>query len=100
MEMMNSCTAMVAYNDYVTVRILKLLQKNGIKCPDDFSLVSFDDTDLTSFSGVAITSIEHPSLIMGEKLGKAALKLINNPSDIIREIIPTNIVVKESTKKI
>ncbi len=100
MEKINKSTAMVAYNDYVTVKVLKLLVKYGVKCPDDFSIVSFDDTDLTSFSDVTITSILHPSLTMGEKLGAAILELFHQPSKIIRQIIPMNIVVRQSTKPV
>lgn len=99
MDKLHTCTAMVAYNDYVTVRVIQLLQKCNIRFPEDFSIVSFDNTDLTSFSGVSITSIEHPSFAMGESLGALVIELLTNPSKIIKQILPVDIVAMESTRK-
>jgi GntR family transcriptional regulator of arabinose operon len=100
MDKISDSTAMVAYNDYIAVKILKLLQKHKIKFPEEFSLVSFDDTDLTSFSSVAITSIKHPSMAMGEKLGESVLDLLTNTTKRIRQVLPTEIIIRESTKPV
>ena len=100
LDKIKKCTALVVYNDYVAASVIKLLKKCDIKFPDSLSLVSFDDTDLTLFCGVPITSILHPSLVLGEKLGTAVLELIKDPSKMIRQVIPTSIVLMESTRRI
>ncbi len=97
---LNRCTALVSYNDYVTVRILELLKNEDVHSIDDFSIVSFDDTKLTAFSPNPITSITHPSADMGNELGETVLKLIDNPSSRIQKTLPVNIIVRESSKRI
>lgn len=98
LEQIHSCTAMVAYNDYIAAKIIHLLVENNIGFPNDFSVVSFDDTNLTYFSGVPLTSITHPGGQAGEEIGKAVLQMLHDPTQVIRKVLPVSIIVRESAQ--
>lgn len=92
------CTAIIAYNDLIAEKILKVLEQLNLKVPDNISLISFDDTDL--ILDRKITSIEHPSYLMGNKIGESMLRLFKNPNLCIHEVLPCRLIIRNSVKKI
>jgi len=71
----NSPTAIVCYNDQIAVRVIQQIEGLGLKIPDDISIVSHDDSFLsTSYPGVNLTSVKHPK----EEMGKVAAQWIIN----------------------
>jgi GntR family transcriptional regulator of arabinose operon len=71
-----SCTAIVAYNDNVAIRLLDVIESRGMRVPDDISLVSFDDTELSRRSSFKIVSAIHPKIAMGEKVASNMVNMI------------------------
>ena len=64
-------TAFVTYNDEVAVTLIKEIHRAGKNCPDDFSVVSHDNSFYSNvFPTISLTSINHPK----EELGRAAAK--------------------------
>lgn len=98
LEFAKDCTAVIAYNDFIAVKILKILKKHGIRVPEDISLVSFDDTDITAPFGIGITSVEHPGYAMGRELGKGILELLQNPGQSVRQVLPCGLRPRDSVK--
>ena len=74
MRTLQNCTAVVCYNDEVTLQVLNVLQENGVDVPQDIELVSFDNSTLAQLSAVKFLSLTNPK----EQLGQlAAKKLLN-----------------------
>ncbi len=65
-------TAIVCYNDQLALAVLDLLRKQGLRVPDEISIVGFDDSPLAEASEVKLTSVTHPKM----ELGMAAAKWI------------------------
>lgn len=98
----NAPTAFVAYNDEIAVKLIKEIDNIGKNCPNDFSVVSHDNSFYsTALPSVKLTSIEHPK----EELGKAAAQWIINAvegknNDQKSVIFEPKLVLRTSTKKI
>lgn len=60
-------TAVFVANDMMTVGFLKRLYQKGILVPKDFSLVSYDDSIVTYFPGVELTSVAQDPQLLGEQ---------------------------------
>lgn len=73
-----SCTALLCYNDQVAVRLLSILRRAGISVPEQLSLVSFDNSNLAVSSEVGLTSVAHPKEQLGEAAAQGILGLLNN----------------------
>ncbi|MCI1954758.1 MAG: GntR family transcriptional regulator [Oscillospiraceae bacterium] len=95
-----TCTAMIAYNDLVAAKALRLFRRQGIRVPQDFSLVSFDDTDLTKPFGVGVTSVPHPSYRMGRTVGEFMVKMLKDPEKKFQSVLPCEIILRDSVRKI
>ena len=51
----------------------------GIRIPEDLSLVSIDNSELSGLNAVPLTSVAHPTEAMGKKAAENLLRLIKNP---------------------
>lgn len=67
-------TAMVCSSDDEAIMLIYQARHHGIRVPEDLSVVSFDNSDLSKLSRPRLTSISHPSEYMGEL---AATMLLN-----------------------
>ncbi|MDZ7835680.1 MAG: GntR family transcriptional regulator [Alkalibacterium sp.] len=92
-------TAFVAYNDEIAVTLIKEIHEAGKSCPDDFSIVSHDNSFYsTLLPTVKLTSVNHPK----EELGRAAAKWIVDAVEGKAKnksiIFEPELVVRNSTK--
>lgn len=69
-DILKKCSAVICYNDMVSVMVMDVIRDLGMSVPDDISIVSFDDSQLAVASEIKLTSIAHPK----EKLGRQAAK--------------------------
>jgi len=93
-------TALLAHNDPQARRIWYLLQQHGLRVPDDYSLVGFDDTDaFLDASGVnQLTTVHAPLREVGQAAAQLLLDRIHN---VVVEnctiTLPTSLAVRGST---
>ncbi|MER2064049.1 MAG: substrate-binding domain-containing protein, partial [Alkalibacterium sp.] len=92
-------TAFVAYNDEIAVTLIHDIHAAGKSCPDDFSIVSHDNSFYsTLLPTVKLTSVNHPK----EELGRAAAKWIVDAVEGKKSnksiIFEPELVVRNSTK--
>ncbi|MBE2894297.1 substrate-binding domain-containing protein [Spirabiliibacterium falconis] len=71
-------TAAVCYNDSMAAGALSILNENGIKVPEQFSLIGFDDMPLASYLIPKLTTIRYPIDLMASYAAKLALSLVNS----------------------
>ncbi len=94
------CTGIVCYNDEVAVQVIDLALKRGIRVPEDLSVVSIDDSDLSEICKVPFTSFPHPKEKLGEKTAENLLKMIENPVFDGNYIFGAEPVLRNSVHKI
>lgn len=73
---LESCSALLCYNDQVAFALIRLLTQRGIKVPQQISVISIDDSDLALHSEVPITSLPHPKENLGAKAAENLLEMI------------------------
>jgi len=60
-------SAIFAANDLVALGVLAATRELGLRCPEDVSLVGFDDLELASFTNPALTTVAQPAYQMGAR---------------------------------
>lgn len=78
-DRLRDCTAVVCYNDEAAYMLTELCQENGVRIPEDLSLVSIDNSRLTELAPVPLTSAHHPMEALGEKTAQILLRMIAEP---------------------
>ena len=65
-------TAVMCGNDYIALGILLELARQGIRVPEDITVIGFDDHSWTEAATVPLTTVRQPR----EKLGRRAVHLL------------------------
>ena len=94
------CSALLCYNDEIAISLITLLKKEGIQVPDQLSVISIDDSESAVLSEVSLTSVKHPKEKLGEKAAEYMLKMICKPSFKENYEFITEIIERNSVKKI
>lgn len=68
-------TAVVAYNDYMAAGALSVLDENGLKVPEQISMMGFDDGLIARYVSPRLTTIRYPIAMMAERAAHLALNL-------------------------
>ena len=79
-------TAIQCYNDHIAVECLRLLVENGIRVPQDISLVGFDDSEIAQNSIPRLTTMTHPKDHLGRAAAEAVLRQIRNPQEKLEDV--------------
>jgi LacI family transcriptional regulator len=77
---------------------MRALREAGARVPEDIALVGFDDIPLASQTMPPLTTIRQQILQMGALASQMLLDLLDNPgSPPVQKILPTELVVRESS---
>jgi LacI family transcriptional regulator len=90
-----------AVNDMTAFGILSSLKKHKIKVPEQISVIGFSNEIISQFSDPPLTTIEQHGYEMGFKAAELLINRIKSEkeNDFITEIIPANLIIRDSTKK-
>ena len=95
----NRPTAIFAQNDLMAIGALEALSEAGLRCPDDISIVGYNDAPLTKHLTPPLTTVRLPSSELGARAGAMMLAQLNGtPLKATTELLlPPDLVVREST---
>ncbi len=71
-------SAVVTYNDNMAAGAINILEDNGVKVPNNISVVGFDDALIARYVRPQLTTVRYPIYLMAEEATKLALYLTNN----------------------
>lgn len=92
--------AVVCYNDQIALEVIRSLQKNGKRVPEDISVTGYDNSVIAEGT-VGLTTIAHPQEKLGEMAAELLLEKIRKvPEDKSRipRLIQPELIVRGSTK--
>ncbi len=73
---LKGCTACVCYNDEVANRLVAICLEQGIRVPEDLSITGMDNSNLTIYCEVPLTSAINPLDELGETAAEGILDLL------------------------
>ena len=96
----NNCpaTAIVCINDMLAIGIIRTLMQNGVKVPEDVSVVGFDDIPFASIFMPALTTVHCSAVEMGRLASLMLLDSFENEmqeAPVSMRLAPT-LVVRDS----
>jgi LacI family transcriptional regulator len=91
-------TAIFAHNDSMAIGALAALRARGINCPQDISVLGYNDAPLDEHLHPPLSTIGFPGDRIGESAAGIALSLIKDPNSVIGSVnFPPTVVQREST---
>jgi DNA-binding LacI/PurR family transcriptional regulator len=92
-------TAIFCQSDEMALGALQAIRRNGLKVPDDISIIGFDGHEMAEFSD--LTTIEQPVSLMGEMAAWSIMERLKLPKSESHSLtLPTTLVVRNSTRRL
>lgn len=92
-------TGIVAAADILAIGAMKGLYEAGKRVPDDYSIVGFDDVEISQYLTPGLTTVRQQISLKGQKAVELLLKHIEDPTlPKQEEILPLQLVVRGSVK--
>lgn len=89
-------TAVVCFSDEIAVGAISILRQRGYSVPRDVSVTGFDDHDLARHLG--LTTVHQPVATVAARAADRLVQLVaTGESEVRHEVLPTRLVVREST---
>jgi LacI family transcriptional regulator len=91
-------TAVFAHNDWMAIGAIDVLRSRGLRCPDDVSVLGYNDAPLSDHLSPSLSSIRFPALEVGRMAADVALARITGPENQPLSVsFPPSLVPREST---
>lgn len=101
LELKDRPTAVFCANDDIGVGAMKAITEEGLKVPDDISIIGFDDSNFCNYVTPQLTSVRKDSITMSQYGGTNLLNIIKNKEvDKERVYIESKLVVRKTVKKL
>ena len=93
----NPPTAIFAASDDMALEIISVAMENGIKVPEDISIIGFDDNPAGLFGPVSLTTIKQPLFAMGEESVKILHEIMQDKqNNVVHKVLTPELIVRES----
>ncbi len=90
-------TALVITNDYHALKVMRYMERKGLKLPEEMSIIGFNNTMISTLANPPLTTVDTQSFQLGHESAKNLIDLLNDPSAVMKSIIiPTVIIERES----
>jgi DNA-binding LacI/PurR family transcriptional regulator len=92
-------TAIFCFNDIAAIGAIRAIVDAGLRCPDDISVIGFDDISSAAYQTPRLTTVRQPLRRMGEMAVQTLLKRIEAPTATYPDVIlfEPELMVREST---
>ena len=92
-------TAIFCFNDSAAIGAMRAIADAGLRCPEDISIIGFDDIATATYTTPRLTTIRQPLKRMGEVAAQLLLRRIQHPKEAYPDTImfEPELMVREST---
>lgn len=99
-ENLGDYTAAFLASDVLAVEFMNFLQGKGVRIPEDFSIMGFDDIPLASYVRPALTTISQDLKQRAQKVVQLLGELMDGTTEGRQELLELKLVERESVRKI
>lgn len=93
-------TAIFAGSDLQAMGVYEAARQNGLRIPEDLSVVGFDDVQTAAFLGPALTTVRQPLQDMASAAAGMLIDTVDGRDPQRHVVLPTTLVVRNSTRRL
>lgn len=98
-ERLRGCDGIVCYNDQIAYGVIELLMSRSVRVPEDVLVTGFDNSSVSEYSPVKITSFNHPKDEMGRIAANKLINMLQNGETEYPLVLDMPLHEKRSTMK-
>ncbi|MBH0230780.1 LacI family DNA-binding transcriptional regulator [Halobacillus yeomjeoni] len=101
LKLKNPPSAIYAAGDNLAIGAMVAIREAGLRVPEDFSVVGFDDIELSEMFQPSLTTIRQQTELIGKKSGELLLHQINTRMKNVESVVvPVELMVRSSCRSI
>jgi len=91
-------TAVFCFSDEMAMGALEAFRRHGLRCPDDVSLIGFDDIRYAQHLDPPLTTVSQPMDRIGHEVVRLLLDVLSGEATTVRNVtLPHQLVLRSST---
>jgi LacI family repressor for deo operon, udp, cdd, tsx, nupC, and nupG len=91
-------TAIFCFSDEMAMGALEAIRQRGLTCPDDVSLVGFDDIRFAQYLHPKLTTVSQPKEQIGHEVVRLLLDILSGRATALQNVtLPHQLVIRSST---
>jgi LacI family transcriptional regulator len=91
-------TAIFAQADLMALGAIEEMRARGVSCPEDVSVIGYDDVPLISYVSPPLSTIQLPGQEIGEIAGRMVMELVRDPETVPESVnVPAVLIQRDST---
>ena len=92
--------AFVADNDLIALGAVRAMKRQGLRVPEDYSVMGFDDVPLCILSDPVLTSMAVPRKALGElAVRRLVERMRGEAGPPVKTVVPTALQMRQSVKR-
>lgn len=95
-----SFTALFAEADVMAIGAIRALRDNGLRVPEDVSVMGFDGLPLGSFLVPQLSTIAQSAKLLAQRSVEILIDRVTNGGEAVHESVPFTLFQRESTRRI
>jgi LacI family transcriptional regulator len=99
-DLPDSPSAIFVTNNQMTLGTFYALKERKLRCPEDISLVSFDDHDWAPLFSPSITVVRQPTYGLGQTAASLLMQLIEGEEIEAPSPLPVELIIRESCQSL
>ncbi|HET9306137.1 MAG TPA: LacI family DNA-binding transcriptional regulator [Candidatus Sulfotelmatobacter sp.] len=97
LRMLPRPTGIFACNDLMALGVFLAARELGLRCPEDVSIVGFDNLDFAEFTAPALTTVHQPGYQLGTAAARLLLERMNGSTHPAKKIVlPSELKIRNS----
>jgi len=101
LRMLPRPTGIFACNDLMALGVFLAARELGLRCPEDVSIVGFDNLDFAEFTAPALTTVHQPGYQLGTAAARLLLERMNGSTQPAKKIVlPSELKIRNSVATI
>jgi DNA-binding LacI/PurR family transcriptional regulator len=97
LRMLPRPTAIFAGNDMIALGVLRAIREVGLRCPEEISVMGFDDLDFDEFTSPSLSSVLQPGYQLGATAAHMLLeRMQGNQGPPVHNVLQTKLKIRES----
>jgi len=99
LQLQNPPDAVFAANDIIALGVMQCVQEAGLRIPEDFGIVGFDDIYASALPQIMLTTIAMPKYFLGKKAFELLLdKIHSEEAGSAQYVIKPKLIIRRTTR--
>lgn len=96
LDKLSVCDGVMCYNDQIAYNLIRIFLRAGIRVPEDKMVVGVDNSSLSEFSPVRITTFDYPKEEISRLLTQKLIRMIETGKKESSELFDMRMILKGS----